>query len=319
MYSATDANPALAELARRQCGVVRRSQLRERGAPLAYVRAQLDAQRWTAMGEEVVLLQNAAPTRRQLMWIAVLDAGLCALGSHTSLELVGFRSFAQEAEQIHLVIPRGDRVTRFDGVVVHESRRLRPGDILLAGGLPRTPTARSVLDAAAWQPFPRFAATMVAAAVQQRVTTAAELERALAGVGRIRHKQVLRETIGDVAGGAEALGELDLTRLCRRFGLAEPARQRRRRDASGGWRFLDAEWELPSGEHLVLEVDGSQHMDAAQWESDIVRERSIVVGRKRVLRATNYEVRHDPEPLVRDLLTLGVPSRAPSCQSYASL
>jgi hypothetical protein len=39
MFSATDANPALAELARRQCGVVRRSQLRERGAPLAYVRA----------------------------------------------------------------------------------------------------------------------------------------------------------------------------------------------------------------------------------------------------------------------------------------
>ena len=241
------------------------------------------------------------------MWIAVLDAGACALGSHTSLELVGFRSFAEEAELIHLVVPRGDKVTRFDGVVVHESRRLRAEEILFASGLPRTPTARSVLDAAAWQPFPRFAVTMVAAAVQQRVASAIQLEHALAGVGRIRHKQVLREAIQDAAGGAEALGEMDLVQLCRRFGIAEPHRQSRRRDASGRWRFNDAEWDLADGEHVVLEVDGLHHLDAAHWQADMVRERAIVIDGRRVLRASNFEVRHDPEPLVRDLSALGVP------------
>lgn len=241
------------------------------------------------------------------MWIAVLDAGVCALGSHTSLELVGFRPFAQESEQVHLVIPRGDKVTRFEGVVVHESRRLKPEEIQFASGLPRTPTARSVLDAAAWQPFPRFAATMVAAAVQQRTASAADLEHALTGVGRIRHRQVLSEAIRDAAGGAEALGEMDLVKLCRRFGFAEPHRQSRRRDASGRWRFLDAEWDLDSGERVVLEVDVGHHMDAAQWEADMVRERSLVVGHKRVLRASNFEVRHEPDALVRDLRALGVP------------
>ena len=156
------------------------------------------------MGEEVVLLQNAAPNRRQLMWVAVLDAGQCALGSHTSLELAGFRSFASEAELIHLVVPRGAKVTRFEGVRVHESRRLHPELTVFSDGLPRTPTARAVLDAAAWQPHPRFAVTMVAAAVQQRVVSAAELDEALRTVGRIRHKQFLREAVRDAAGGAHS-------------------------------------------------------------------------------------------------------------------
>jgi len=261
------------------------------------------------MSEQVVLLQNAPPTRRQLMWVAVLDAGECALGSHTSLELAGFRSFAIEAETIHLIVPRGDKVTRFPGVRVHESRRLCPEQTIFTDGLPRTPTARAVLDAAAWQPYPRFAATMVAAAVQQRLVSSAELDAALRTVGRIRHKQYLREAVADAAEGSQALGELDLVRMCRQFGLLLPDHQVPRRDPSGVWRYLDAEWHLPGGD-VVLEVDGKFHMDASSWEADMRRERSIVVGRRYVLRATNFEVRHEPAPLVRDLIALGVPQHS---------
>lgn len=241
------------------------------------------------------------------MWVAVLDAGECALGSHTALELAGFRSFATEAEAIHLIVPRGDKVTRFAGVQVHESRRLHPEQTIFTEGLPRTPTARAVLDAAAWQPHPRFAATMVAAAVQQRLVTGAELDAMLRSVGHIRHKQYLREAVADAAGGAQALGELDLVRMCRQFGLLLPDRQVPRRDASGVWRYLDAEWHLPGGRAVVLEVDGKFHMDASSWQADMRRERSIVVGCKFVLRATNFEVRHEPAYLVRDLRDLGVP------------
>lgn len=306
-------------VARWQHGVVRRSQLASLGLGAHVVAANLEAERWQTIGEKVVLLQNAPPNRRQLMWIAVLDAGECAaLGSHTSLELAGFRSFADEAQLIHVVIRRGEKVTPLDGVRVHESRRLRPGQCVSTDGLPRTPSARSVLDAAAWQPHPRFAATMVAAAVQQQLVTADELDAAMRTVGRIRHKQFLREAIHDVRGGARARGELDLARMCRQFDLAPPLRQVARRDASGVWRYLDAEWELPNGEAVVLEVDGRHHMDAVHWQADIRRERAIVVGRKRVLRATNFEVRHEPALLVRDLRALGVPP-LPSCQNLVRL
>jgi hypothetical protein len=299
--------PGLGLAAERQHGVLSRRSLDAVGVGDTIVRAQVRAERWLAIGDEVVLLQNARPNRRQLMWIAVLDAGECALGSHTSLELAGFRSFATEAHMVHLVIPRGDKVTHLAGVQVHESRRLHPEQTVFTDGLPRTPTARAVLDAAAWQPYPRFAATMVAAAIQQRLVTADELDAMLRCVGRIRHKQYLREAITDAAAGSQALGELDLAKMCRSFGLTLPNRQVRRRDASGVWRFLDAEWEVRGGEVVVLEVDGGQHMDASSWQADIRRERWIVVGRKRVLRATNFEVRHEPGHLVNDLLALGVP------------
>ena len=271
------------------------------------------------MGEGVVVLQNVPPDRRQLMWVAVLDAGKCALGSHTALELAGFRSFASEARKIHLVVPRGSKVTRFDGVQVHESRRLHPEQTVFAEGLPRTPTARAVLDAAAWQPYPRFAATMVAAAIQQRLVTPAQLDATLRAVGRIRHKQYLREAVADASDGAQALGELDLARMCRQFHLLPPVRQVPRRDSSGIWRYLDAEWRLAGGDIVVLEIDGKFHMDASSWQADMQRERSIVVGRKFVLRATNFEVRHEPASIVRDLRALGVPLTSELSESGAPI
>jgi hypothetical protein len=176
VYAGVERFPGLGFLAERQHGVLSRRSLDGFGVGDTIVRAHVRAERWQAIGDQVVLFQNAPPNRPQLMWIAVLDAGECALGSHTSLELAGFRSFATEAEMVHLVIPRGNKVTHLAGVQVHESRRLHPEQIVVADGLPRTPTARAVLDAAAWQPYPRFAATMVAAAVQQRLVTAGELD-----------------------------------------------------------------------------------------------------------------------------------------------
>ena len=86
-----------------------------------------------------------------------------------------------------------------------------------------------------------------------------------------------------------------------------PNRQVIRRDATGRRRYLDAEWELPSGEIVVLEVDGSHHLDAANWQADMKRERSVVVSRRWVLRATTFEVRLEPAVIARDLRALGVP------------
>jgi hypothetical protein len=160
MYAATDGMPELSRAARSQNGVIRRDQCLVIGLHRSYIRNQLDAQRWTAWGDKVLLLQNAQPSRRQLMWIAVLDASpIAALCSHTSLELAGFKSFAAEAKQIHLLVSRGAKVTRFPGVVVHESRRLGEEPWTRGGGLARTEVPRSVIDAAAWQPWPHLRAS----------------------------------------------------------------------------------------------------------------------------------------------------------------
>jgi hypothetical protein len=311
MFPGTEHHEALRRLAVGQRGVIHRDQFRYLDMSRAYVASQVDARRWTAIGQNVVLLQNAPPLRDQVMWLAVLDAGEdAALGSHTSLELAGFNGFSRESELIHLVIQRGSRTTAMPDVRVHESRRLRMEDVIRTRGLPRTETARSVLDAAAWQPFPRFACLMVAAAVQQRLTTAPKLDAAMRRVGRIRHKAYLRLAIADVATGAESLGEFDLAHLCRKFGLVAPARQSQRRDGSGRWRYLDSEWDLPNGEILVLEVDGRHHLDVAHWQADMKRERSIVISRRWVLRATTFELRLEAASVFSDLRAMGVPTLA---------
>jgi hypothetical protein len=309
VYAATDEIPELSRTARSQSGVIHRGQCREMGLHRSYLRNQLEAQRWTAWGDKVVLLQNARPSRRQLMWIAILDASpIAALCSHTSLELAGFKPFAAEAKQIHLLVPRGAKVTPFPGVVVHESRRLGEARWTHDRGLRRTENPRSVVDAAAWQPWPRFACLMLAAAVQQRLCTPADLEHALSYVGRVRHKAYLRVALADIARGAHSLGELDVAAICRRYGLVPPQRQTSRRDQQGRWRYLDCEWDLPSGEIVVLEIDGGHHMDVAHWQADMRRERGVVISRSWVLRATSLEVRLEPAVIVADLKAMGVPT-----------
>jgi hypothetical protein len=320
MFPGTDRHEDLRRLAVRQRGVIHRDQFRALDVSRNYVTNQIDARRWNAIGKNVVLLQNAPPLRDQLMWLAVLDAGqAAALGSHTSLQLAGFKCFSRESEQVHLVVQRGARTTPMRGVRVHESRRLRLEDLVLSGGLPRTETARSVLDAAAWQPYPRFACLMVAAAVQQRLTTAERLDAAMRTVGRIRHKGYLRLAIADVATGAESLDEIDLADLCRKFGLVAPNRQRRRRDSAGRWRYLDSEWDIPTGEVVVLEIDGLHHLDAANWQADMKRERSIVITRRWVLRATVFEMRLEAASVYSDLRAMGVPRLAELSDSQRAI
>ena len=311
MFAGTDDHDQLSRQAVQQCGVVHRDQFGDLGVSRAAVASQIAGRRWTAYGQKVVLLQNSPPTRTQLMWLAVLDAGEdAALGSHTALELAGFKGFAREAADIHLIVQRGARATPLLGVRVHESRRLNVEELVDVHGLRRTETARSVLDTAAWQPFPRFACLMVAAAVQQRVTTPARLDEAMRTVGRIRHKAYLRLALADVREGAQSLGELDLARLCRRFGLIRPRRQVLRRDRTGRIRYLDAEWDLPNGEICVLEIDGGHHMDVASWQEDMRRERSVVVTRRWVLRATVFEIRLEGAAVFADLRSMGVPTLA---------
>jgi hypothetical protein len=311
VFPGIDHHEELRRLAVRQRGTIHRDQFRALDVSPDYITSQVDAQRWTAVGQNVVLLQNAPPLRDQLMWLAVLDAGDdAALGSHTALELAGFKSFSREAAEIHLIVQRGSRATSMPGVRVHESRRLRLHDIVHTRGLPRTETARSVLDAAAWQPNPRFACLMVAAAVQQRLTTAARLDAAMHQVGRIRHKAYLRLAIADVAAGAESLGEIDLAHLCRKFGLVPPTRQSRRKDASGRWRYLDSEWDLPNGEVVVLEIDGRHHLEVLHWQADMKRERAVVITRRWVLRATVFEIRLEAAAVFSDLRAMGVPTLA---------
>lgn len=312
MFAHTGWNSDLLRLSRRQSGVVTRRQLVNLGASQSFISSQIRAARWTPWARNVILLQNARPTRSQLMRIALLDAGpSSALASHTSLQQRGFRGFARESTYIHIIVPRGAKCYPILGIVVHESRWLTPQRVRQYDGFPCVEAACSAIHAGAWQRWARFACTMLAAAVQQRVCAVDELDEALRIVGQVRHKSYMRLALADIRGGAESLGEINVAALCRRFGLVPPARQRLRRDPSGRRRYLDCEWELPDGSIVVLEVDGTHHHLVEHWEQDMKRERTVVISRRWVLRASASEVRLDAAAVFRDLTDMGVPRAAP--------
>lgn len=179
-------------------------------------------------------------------------------------------------------------------------RRVRelPGADRQRGRPDRTSMARSLVDAAQWAPTDEEAQQLLAAGCQQRRVTPAELAAVLARMPRTHRRALIRETLRDVAGGAEALSEIDLFRLCRWHGLPVPDGQERRRDAAGRTRYLDAYWRRW---RLHVEVDGAHHMDAGNWAADLRRQNRIWIEGDRILRFTAFDIRHRPADVAAQL------------------
>lgn len=249
----------------------------------------------------------------QLRWLAVLHAAdrtgsTAALCAWTALEVGGLTGFDSPA--VHVLVRRGAHVPPLPALRVHESRRFEVIRDLHPSSLPpRTTLERAAIDAGAWSTSARRACGLLAAVVQQRLSTPERLRACLDVAGKVRHRRILAATLDDVAGGAHSMAEIDVGRACRSVGLVEPRRQRERRDRSGRRRYLDCEWRLADGRVVVLEVDGSQHLDAAQWVADMPRQRGVTSWRRIVLRCAAIELRVAPRSVTDDLAALGVPRR----------
>ncbi len=287
--------PGLRELARRQHAVVGRGQLSTLGVTHDHVARQVEARRWRTLGRDVVVLHRGPLVQAARLWTAVLGAPpRAAIGSWTALELHGLHGWSREP--VHVVVSRGERAGPAPWVVVHESRRPAHDDIVMVRGLPVHRVERAAVDAAAWQPSWRTASGLVAAVVQQRLSTPHDLLEMLDAVGAVRHRRALRHALADIAGGTDSLAEIDFARLCRRAGLPEPTRQVRRRDARGRWRFLDVEWLLPDGRRLVVEIDGVGHLERERWYDDLLRDAELGAdGRTTRIRLPAMAARREPE------------------------
>jgi very-short-patch-repair endonuclease len=130
---------------------------------------------------------------------------------------------------------------------------------------------------------------VLAAGVQQRLARPQDLRAVVTGNERRPRRAMLMATLDDIAGGAQALSELDLARLVRRYRLPEPDRQAPRRDSAGRCRWLDASWEAA---RLIVEVDGIHHLDAAQYWADMDRDNDFTLDGYRVLRFPAFVVRY---------------------------
>lgn len=290
----------LRQLAHRQSNIARRDQLRAAGLTPDEVRAFIDGGRWTPLGPLVVALHNGPLDRAQQTWAAVLASGNGAhLAGLTALEASGLRNWTDP--KVHVLVPRASGVAELTRVdrIVHETRR-PPQESRVSSGFPRRVTVeRAAIDAASWRCDTRSCCGLLAAVVQQRLTTATRLLTALDAAGPIRHRRAMRLTIADIEGGAQALSEIDFGRICRQYALGTVVRQVVRHDGTGRRRYLDGEIVGPNGKRRAFEIDGAPHMLAENHWRDLERQNELLIAGTFPLRFSTYAMRFE-ELLVVD-------------------
>jgi len=275
------------------------TELRRAGNTPSYIRAQLSAGRWQRWGHAIAL-HNGPLTTEQRWFVARAHASPRAmLTAFTAAQAFGLQGW--ERDETHVLAPLGarraggcpvpltmHRVRNWETVRRHRGTRVhdRADALVVAAGS---------FDAA------RPACGILAAAVQQRIARAGDLDAAVRGSIRLRHRALLLAALADIAQGSEALSEIDFVRLCRRHGLPEPIRQVVRVERSGRRRYLDASWRRTDGRLVVVEVDGALHLAPKRWWDDQLRQNELALGGALVLRFPSVVVRTDPRLVAAQL------------------
>jgi hypothetical protein len=303
-------NDMLDALLVEQRGMVARRQLTHHGIDWDRVRDHIAARRWVARTPRVLSTFTGTLTREQIEWLAVLHAGpRSMLGGLAAAERHGLTGWHRDIVTVYV-----DDELSFEPVEgVRFFRSRRPFELLRdpRPGIPICRLEPSVLLFAGYQTTPRPAHGVIAAAVQQRLTTPERMLQWIEVLRPLRWAKPFRRTLGDIAAGAHSGAELDVRRMCRRFDMPAPTSQRARTDRAGKRRWTDCEWELPNGQTLVLEVDGSFHTEVMEWNADDRRARRITTPSRIVVRCSAYELRHEAAEVAADLIALGLPGRVP--------
>lgn len=306
-------HPDVLDLAARQCGLLARRQLTPLGMDWHAVDRQIRARRWAECSPRVVCTTTGSLTVEQQRWLGVLHAGpRSILGALTAAARHGLRGW--ERSEVTVLVDDELSFEPVPGIAFFRSRR--PFDLLTdpRPGIPCARTEPALLLWAGYDARLRAAHGVLAAAVQQRLTTPARLTSWVEQLRPLRRAAGFRSLLRDIEGGVQSGSERDVARMCRRFDLPLPDRQVARLDASGRRRWTDCEWRLAGGRVLVLEVDGAFHMEVTQWTADLRRDRRLTAPDRMVVRASAFEVRHEPDEVAADLIALGVrPLRGRSC------
>ena len=265
---------AIASIARRQLGLVTRSQLLQAGFVSEQIWRLLARGRLERIHPGVYRIAGYPPFWDQTLMAALLAAGKAAFvsfeaaGAHWALDAV-------VADRPHITVVHA-QVARIDGVVVHRTRLLAPGDVLKRGPLRVASPYRTLIDLAASLPLPQLEDALDAALRQNLVSVAPLLKRL-----DIRGRRGVRGT-----GGLERLLEArrgqrkKASTLQNRFrrglaasGLPMPLEEYQIFDRKG--RFVArVDFAYPDIK-VYIEVDGSHHEMRKHRQADMRRQNRL--------------------------------------------
>lgn len=312
------ARSALAAKRMQSDRVTTRAGLRARDCTPSRIRAQLAAQRWQQIGRAIVL--HDGPMTTEDRWhVALANLGPTAvLTAFTAAEVVGLEGW--ERSEVHVLVPRGARSYTAPEIEVRLHRAADWGAVDRHPIRPLHRIAPALVRAASEFRLPRPACGILAAGVQQRLTTADRLLDALRRAPRARHRAQLLLAAHDIAQGAQALSEIDFVRLCRRHGIPTPEQQYVRPDRHGRRRYLDAVWRRGDGRLVVAEIDGALHLAARRWWDDQLRQNDVAIDTDGlVLRYPSVVVRTEEPTVVDQLRRALLPPTIMQMEPYSAL
>jgi hypothetical protein len=288
----------LAELTRFE-GVASQRELARHGVTRSRVQANLDARRWQRIGPAIVL-HSGRLSAQQRWQVALIHCGPRAvLTSFTAAHSHGLRGWEREA--IHVLAPAGTRPPATAQLPIRLHRATNWSAVACHPVRPLHQLGPAIVLAAASCSDVRSACGLLAAAVQQRLISVADLRAALDPVPKARHRHALEAALDDIAQGAHALSEIDFVRLCRRHRLPAPRQQMVRIDDTGRRRYFDATWVRHDGRLVVVEVDGALHLRVQQWREDQLRQNDVALDGALFLRYPSFVVRHEQDVVANQL------------------
>ena len=270
----------IAELARRQHGVVATRQLAAAGVGESGIRHRVRKGRLVRLHRGVYLVAPLpAPLTREMA--ALLACGdQAALSHHSAAAVWGFRPPHQG--DVHVTVERGRAASR-PGIRVHRTLSLNAA---IHQGLTLTTPAQTLADLAT-----TLTDHELDRAVEQALILRLTTHDELAGTARLR--RALRTEPALTRSEAERR-LLDLTRAAR---IPRPAANTR-----VGRHEVDLLW---TAQRLVVEVDGyAFHGSRHAFERDRRRDADLVAAGYRVIRFTWRQITREPEAVVARLAVL---------------
>lgn len=279
------------DLARRQHGVVARSQLLELGLSADAIRHRVAAQRLFVVHRGVYAVGRLGLTRDGRWMAAVLACGPSAALSHVPAGLL-WRILERGDERPHVSVPSGSHRTGPPGVVVHRADRLRP---VTRSGMAVTGLSDTIVD--------------LAGDVEQRTLKAVVRQAVRA------HRLDLRLLQEQVS---LPLSDWRKARVRNVLGLWLPNVELTQSEMEARFYELIAAARLPLPElqrpfgpyrsdfvwpaaKLVVETDGRDHDSPVARQEDAARDRALAAAGFVVLRFRWADVVNRPAEVVREV------------------
>lgn len=240
----------------------------------------------------VFRLAGAATSWESSLAVVCLGRTPHAVASHRSaMRLWGLRTVDDEVE----ATVRYPRSGRANGAIIHRSADLRLDHVTFVDDIPVTNPVRTLCDAGLIFPDHEVR-RMVSHALATDLVTRSDLRRFRIEVGRQGRNGVgpLHRVLEDLPNGAEKAEsgpEVELLRICRGYGLPEPAVQFP--IVVGGRRYR-VDLAYPEAQ-VLIEFDGyAAHSDPDQFVEDRRRQNDLMLKGWSVLRFTYPDLRDRP-------------------------